>query len=383
MSGPLAGFKIVEIAGIGPGPFCGMMLADMGAEVIRVDRVTASNLGIDRPAKYDVLNRNKRSIAVDLKSPDGVETVLALTERADAMIESFRPGVAERLGIGPEQVMARNARLVYGRVTGWGQTGPLAQDVGHDINYISISGVLHAIGNKGEAPAPPLSLVGDYGGGAMFLAFGLLAGLLEAKQSGKGQVVDASIVDGSALLMASPYSLHGMGRWSQERASNLLDGGAPQYSVYKTADNKWVSVGPIEEKFQHQLYQALGIEDYDIAGQNNTENWSAIRDKLASVFVTKTRDQWCELLQGKELCFAPVLTMSEAQQYPANKAREVFTELDGVVQPSPSPRFSRTPGQINHMPPTPGEHTEEILSDWGFSTKDVKRLLAEGVVKKS
>ncbi|MGI8792852.1 MAG: CaiB/BaiF CoA transferase family protein [Acidimicrobiales bacterium] len=382
MAGPLTGTRIIEIAGIGPGPFAAMVLSDMGAEVIRVDRSQAVMGGDpDRPP-IDVLNRGRRSIGVDLKNPDGVETVLRLVEGADALIEGFRPGVAERLGIGPADCQARNPKLVYGRMTGWGQDGPIASAAGHDINYIALAGALDPIGRAGEAPVPPLNLVGDFGGGGMFLAFGVVCGLLEAKNSGEGQVVDAAMVDGAAVLMSMFWGLRSMGFWSDERGTNLLDTGAHFYDVFKTADDKYVSIGSIEPQFYAELLRLTGLDgDADLKAQMNRGQWPALKDKLAAVFVTKTRDEWTEIMEGTDVCFAPVLNMPEAAAHPHNVARGTFTEVGGVVQPSPAPRFSRTPGEISRPASHPGQHTDEVLAEFGFAEADVAKLRDAGAVK--
>jgi alpha-methylacyl-CoA racemase len=352
--GPLSGFKIVEIAGIGPGPFCAMMLADMGAEVIRVDRAQAVRGGDPDAPPADVLNRGRRSIGVDLKNPDGVEVVLDLVEQADALIEGFRPGVAERLGIGPDDCLARNPRLVYGRMTGWGQSGPYAHTAGHDINYIALAGALHPIGRAGGPPVPPLNLVGDFGGGGMLLAFGLVCALLEASRSGEGQVVDAAMVDGAAVLMTMFHAFTAMGVWSEERGTNTLDSGAHFYDTYETADGRHVSIGSIEPQFYNELLRLTGLNDEaDFAAQMDRVRWPDLKVRLAEVFRTKTRDEWCEIMEGTDVCFAPVLSISEAPQHPHNVERSTFVELAGVVQPAPAPRFSRTEAEIQRPPPTP------------------------------
>ncbi|WP_419842799.1 CaiB/BaiF CoA transferase family protein [Candidatus Poriferisodalis sp.] len=377
--GPLQGIKVIELAGIGPGPFCAMLLADLGADVIRIDRITPEDLGIDRGRRFNVLNRGRRSVAVDLKSPDGVEAVLKLVEQADALIEGFRPGVTERLGLGPEECFARNPRLVYGRMTGWGQHGPLAYAAGHDINYIALTGALHAIG-PAQAPSPPLNLVGDFGGGGAYLAFGLCAALLEARGSGQGQVVDAAMTEGAASLMAAIYGIHGSGGWADERESNFLDGGAYYYGVYETADGKFVSVGAIEGKFHEELLELTGLTDAPTVERNDRSAWSDKRSRLAEVIKTKTRDEWDDIMAGSDVCYAPVLDLSEAPHHPHNTARESFVEVDGVMQPAPAPRFSRTPGAVARPPASPGEHTDQVLADWGFDTEDIDKLRAVGAV---
>jgi len=378
--GPLTGIKVVELAGIGPGPMCAMLLSDLGAEVIRVDRLAAVDLGIERDRQFNVLNRGRRSVAVDLKAPEGVEAVLRLVESADALIEGFRPGVMEKLGLGPDVCLARNPRLVFGRMTGWGQDGPMAKAAGHDINYIALSGALHSIGVAGGQPVPPLNLVGDFGGGALYLAFGLCAALLETRSSGKGQVVDVSMVDGASSLMAAIYGFHASGSWAKERGTNILDTGAHFYGTYECADGNWVSVGSIEGKFHDELVEKLGLVDDDLADRMNPANWPAYKDKLAELFRQRTRDEWCAVMEGTDICFAPVLDLDEAPLHPHNVARGTFVEVDGVLQPGPAPRFSRTPGQVQRPPANRGEHTREALADWGFSDEELDKLAAGGVI---
>jgi len=363
-SGPLKGVRVVEFAGIGPGPFCCMLLSDMGAEVVRIERKGA------RTFRKDATARGRRSVALDMKQAGDVEVALALIEKTDALVEGFRPGVMERLGVGPEAALARNPRLVYGRMTGWGQFGPLAQAAGHDINYIALSGALHAIGRKGEAPAPPLNLVGDYGGGALYLAMGICAALFEAQRSGQGQVIDAAITDGTASLMSVMYSLRASGVWSDERDANLLDGGAHFYNTYETADGKFVSIGPIEPQFYALLLEKLGLKDDAAFGAHMVKTeWPALSQKIAAVFKAKTRDEWTALLEGSDACYAPVLTMAEAPAHPHNVARQTFVEIDGLVQPAPAPRFSRTPSAVQGAPREPGADTEKVLADWGISAR--------------
>ena len=381
MQGPLSRYRVIEIAGIGPGPFSAMMLADMGAEVIRVDR--AQSVAGRDPAQpsRDVLNRGRRSVGVDLKHPDGVETVLKLVEQADALVEGFRPGVAERLGIGPEVCLARNPRLVYGRMTGWGQDGTYAAMSGHDINYIALSGSLSAFGRKGDAPVPPLNLVGDFGGGGMLMAFGIVCGLLEAQRSGEGQVVDAAMVDGSALLATFIYGMRALGAWQDERGTNILDTGAWFYEVYETADGEYVSFGSLEPQFFAELIRLTGLADEGLPEQMDRTTWPAMKDRLAAVIKTKTRDEWCQLMEGTDVCFAPVLGMAEAPSHPHNRHRGTFVDVAGVAQPAPAPRFSRTPGAIAMPPPHAGQHTIEVLGDWGFGEADVAKLLETGAIK--
>ena len=381
MQGPLSRYRVIEIAGIGPGPFSAMMLADMGAEVIRVDR--AQSVAGRDPAQpsRDVLNRGRRSVGVDLKHPDGIETVLKLVEQADALVEGFRPGVAERLGIGPEVCLARNPRLVYGRMTGWGQEGPYAAMSGHDINYIALSGSLSTFGRKGDAPVPPLNLVGDFGGGGMLMAYGIVCGLLEAQRSGEGQVVDAAMVDGSALLATFIYGMRALGAWQDERGTNILDTGAWFYEVYETADGEYVSFGSLEPQFFAELIRLTGLADEGLPEQMDRTTWPAMKDRLAAVIKTKTRDEWCQLMEGTDVCFAPVLGMAEAPSHPHNRHRGTFVDVAGVAQPAPAPRFSRTPGAIAMPPPHAGQHTIEVLGDWGFGEADVAKLLETGAIK--
>lgn len=374
--GPLSGFKIIELAGIGPGPFCGMMLSDMGAEVIRVERTGGS-----KKASKDVLARNRRSIAVDLKQPEGVETVLRLIESADAVFEGFRPGVMERLGLSPDICLARNPRLVFGRMTGWGQTGPMAQAAGHDINYIALAGALHAIGRKSEKPVPPLNLVGDFGGGGMLLAFGMVCALLEAQKSGAGQVVDAAMVDGTASLMAMFFSMAASGAFTQERGSNMLDGGAHFYDTYETEDGKFVCIGSIEPQFYAELIEKAGLDEEKYAPQMDQSMWPELSKDLESVFLTKTQAQWCELMEGTDVCFAPVLSIFEAPSHPHNVARNSYTTVDGVVQQSPAPRFSRTQAEISNGARVPGQDTLSVLTDYGFVQNEIDKLKASGAVQ--
>lgn len=375
--GPLKGMKVVEIAGLGPGPFCAMLLADMGADVIRVER--SAKFGVVNP-KFDFLNRGKRSIVVDLKKPEGVETVLKLVEKADIILEGFRPGVMERLGLGPDACLARNPAIAYGRMTGFGQTGPMAKAAGHDINYIAMSGALHMIGRKGEKPVPPVNLVGDFGGGAMFLAFGLLAAVIEARASGKGQVVDATMIDGAALLSTMMYGMKAQGLWQDERGVNLLDTGAHFYETYETRDGKWVSIGSIEPQFYAELLRLAELDTEVFGNQMDIGRWPEMKDRLAEVFKTRTRDEWCAIMENTDVCFAPVLSMDEAARHPHNVERGTFFEQDGNVQPAPAPRFSRTVPAVPAAPPLPGQHTDEVLADWGISADDVAKLKVAGAV---
>ncbi len=375
--GPLQGVRIIEMAGIGPGPFCAMMLADMGAEVLRIDRKNAPSMS----GKYDVMARGRKSVAVDLKQPAGVQTVLRLLEQADGLLEGYRPGVMERLGLGPEACHERNPRLVYGRMTGWGQVGPLAHAAGHDINYIAISGALAAIGRPGERPVPPLNLIGDFGGGGMLLAFGMVCALLEAQRSGKGQVVDAAMTDGAALLMAMMYGFHAGGMWKTDKGTNLLDGGAHFYDTYETADGKYVAVGAIEPKFYHEMLTRAGLDAVpEFKAQMNQRQWPALKARLAEAIRRRSRAEWAEIMEGSDACFMPILDMDEAPAHPHNRERGTFTEIDGVIQPAPAPRFSRTPPQVQGPPPKVGEHSEVALQAWGFSDAEVAELRDQSVV---
>ncbi len=381
MSGPLTGIKVIELAGIGPGPFCAMMLADMGADVLRIDRAEQVMGGDPASPPADVLNRGRRSVGIDLKNPDGVETVLGLVEQADVLLEGFRPGVAERLGLGPDDCLARNPRLVYGRMTGWGQDGPYALAAGHDINYIALAGALEPIGRNGQAPLPPLNLVGDFGGGGMLLAFGIACALTERAASGQGQVIDAAMVDGAAVLMTMFHAFRAMGIWNDERGTNMLDTGAHFYEVYETADGKYVSIGSIEPKFYRELLEKTGLaDDPSLPHQYDRSQWPALKDKLAEVFRSKTRDEWCELMEASDVCFAPVLSMTEAPSHPHNVERSTFLELQGIVQPAPAPRFSRTPGGVQRPPAHAGQHTDEALVDWGFGPERVAALRSSGAI---
>jgi alpha-methylacyl-CoA racemase len=377
--GPLEGVKIVEIASIGPGPMCAMLLADMGATVLRVDRASAVGVEPPTPHKFATLHRGRQSIAVDLKNPDGVETVLQLVEGADGLIEGFRPGVTERLGIGPEDCFARNPKLVYGRMTGWGQDGPMANAAAHDINYIALTGALHAIGTP-DAPVPPLNLVADFGGGGVYLAFGVVSALLEAMKSGKGQVVDAAMVDGASSLMASCYGAYAAGNHLDERGVNRLDGGCHHYNVYETKDDKHISVGSNEPQFYAMLIEALGLDMANLPPQADRAHWPEMKERIAAIFKTKTRAEWCDQMEGTDICFAPVLSLAEAPDHPHNKARGTFVEVDGIVQPGPAPRFSRTPGEVQGPPPEPGQHTDEALSAWGLPADRIAELRKSGAV---
>jgi len=379
--GPLAGFRIIEMAGIGPAPFAATLLADMGAEVIRLDRQEAADLGLPgREPKFDVLHRGRRSLALDVKAETGREVVRKLATKADALIEGFRPGVMERLGLGPDRLLAANPRLVYGRMTGFGQDGPMAQSAGHDINYIALAGVLHAIGRKAEAPVPPLNLVGDFGGGGMFLAFGVLCGLLEAQKSGKGQVVDAAMVDGAAYLLAGIYGLYSQGAWKDERGVNFVDTGAPWYDVYQTKDGKWLSVGAIEQRFYAELIDKLDLAAAGLPEQHDRKGWPLLRERFAAAIAARTRDEWEAIFAESDACVAPVLAMSEVEHHPHNVARGTFVRREGVLQPGPAPRFSRTVPQIGAPARGRGADGEAILADWGFAPAEIDRLAKSGVV---
>ena len=378
--GPLQGLRVIELAGIGPCPMCAMLLAELGADVVRVERPADSGLGIGMAPEFHLLNRSRPGIAVDLKHPDGVETVLRLVESADALIEGFRPGVAERLGLGPEACAARNPRLVFGRVTGWGQHGPLARSAGHDLNYIALTGALDAIGRRGAPPTPPLNLVGDFGGGALYLALGVVAALHEARESGKGQTVDAAMIDGAASLMTSAYALRAAGVSDAPRGENILDSGAHFYDVYETSDGRHVSVAPVEPKFYAELLQRIGLEPGDAPHSADRSDWPESKARLAALFRTRTRDEWCAILEGTDACFAPVLGMDEAHRHPHNAERGTFVERDGIVQPNAAPRFSRTPGGIRCSPPASGSGTRSVLADWGFGAEEIDDLAARGVV---
>lgn len=370
--GPLAGIKVLELQGIGPGPFCGMMLADMGAEVIRIDR--ADRVSGDGTMPKDILARGRKSVAVNLKSPEGIETVLRLVEKADVVIEGFRPGVMERLGLGPDVCLARNPKIIFGRMTGWGQEGPMAKAAGHDINYIALAGALHPMGRQGEKPTPPLNLVGDFGGGGMLLAFGIASALVERGTSGKGQVVDAAMVDGAATLMGFFHSMVSMGVWSEERGTNLLDTGAHFYDTYETSDGKYISLGSIESQFYAELMEALGLTNEELPHQMDKSGWGGLKDRFTEIFKTKTRDEWCKIMEGTDICFAPVLAMSEVADHPHIKARSTFVQRDGMTQPAPSPRFSRTEPELDLPPSMPGQHSEEVLASFGFSSAEIAQL---------
>ncbi len=377
--GPLEGLRIIELQGIGPGPFCAMMLADMGAEVIRVDRTGAAG-GLPRAERFDLLARGRRSIRLNLKSPQGVEILMRMVERADGLIEGFRPGVIERLGIGPDVLLEKNPALVIGRMTGWGQEGPISHISGHDINYIALSGALFNIGTRDGPPAPPLNLVGDFGGGGMLLAFGMVSAILKAKMSGTGQVVDAAMVDGAAILSTSFFGQLAEGRLREGRGNHPLNGASHYYDAYACADGEYISIASAEPQFYAELKQLLKLSEAEFGEQMNPKRWPDQKAKLGAIFLTKTRDQWCDLLQDSDICFAPVLRFAEAPEHPHNKARNAFIEVDGVVQPAPAPRFSATPCAVSRAPAQRGEHTDEILAEWGFSSTQIADYHAQGVV---
>jgi alpha-methylacyl-CoA racemase len=379
-AGPLSGVTVVELAGIGPGPFCAMVLADMGADVVRLDRADAVPFADPSRAPGEVLNRGRRSVGVDLKSPAGVETTLRIVERADALIEVWRPGVAERLGVGPDPCVARNPRLVYGRMTGWGQEGPLAAKAGHDIDYIAVSGALHAFGRAGQAPTPPLNVVGDFGGGGLLLAYGIVCALFEATRSGHGQVVDAAMVDGSALLMAPFYAAQQIGFWSEDRGTNMLDTGAPFYDTYECGDGRWVAVGALEPQFYADLLRGLGLAAGDVPDRDDRDRWPDLRALFTARFKGRTRDEWVAAFADLDACVAPVLALGEAPAHPHNVARQTFVEIDGIRHPNAAPRFSRTPGAVQGRAAFAGEHTEAVLAEFGFTATEVADLKATGAV---
>lgn len=380
MSGPLAGLRVVEMAGIGPAPMAAMLLADLGATVIRIERQAPTGLGVPRPPKFNLLNRNRHSASFDLKSKEGIDATLELIEQADALIEGFRPGTMERLGLGPDVCLARNPKLVYGRMTGWGQEGPLAKIAGHDMNYLGLTGALAAIGRKGQLPSPPLNLVADYGGGALYLAFGVVSAILSARQTGEGQVVDTAMVDGAASLMLSAYGLHAAGLYSDKRGDNILDSGAPWYDVYECADGGLLAVAPIEQKFRDEFYQILGIDRASLGDDDDKANWPAVREVLTAKIREKTRAEWEKAFEGSDACVSPVLNMAEAPTHPHIAARGTFIEIDGVSQPGPAPRFSRTVPAKPTGPELPGAGTEAALAEWGFSAERIADMKARGVV---
>ena len=377
--GPLAGIKVLEFEAIGPAPFCGMMLADMGADVLLLERPVDPQLGLERERWYDVMLRGRRSVTLDMKAPHSVDAALDLVRKADVVLEGFRPGVMERLGLGPDVMLAANPKLVVGRMTGWGQDGPLAPRAGHDINYIAMSGVLHAIGRAGGGPVPPLNLVGDFGGGGMLLAFGVACAIAEAQRSGRGQVVDAAMVEGASLLSTMFWGMQAGGRWSDTRGENILDTGAPWYDVYETQDDRFIAVGAIEPKFYAELLARMGLAGEALPSQHDRARWPELRRRFAQVFAAKTRDEWCDIFAGSDACFSPVLTFAEAGAHPHNVARHGHVSLGGVHQPAPAPRFSRTPGDAHRAPPERGAFGAEALADWGFTHTEIERLRAQGI----
>jgi alpha-methylacyl-CoA racemase len=376
----LQGVKIVELAGIGPGPFAGMLLSDMGADIVRVDRAGQVNPASFGKPNLEPLYRGRRSIGVDLKKPEGVEVVLRLVEQADALVEGYRPGVTERLGLGPDVCLARNPKLVYGRMTGWGQDGPMAQAAGHDINYIALAGALAHFGRAGGKPTPPINLVGDFGGGGMFMAFGVVCGILEAQRSGKGQVLDVAMIDGSAILMTMMWGLKQIGFWDESLGVNVLDTGAPFYDTYETADGKFISLGSLEPQFYAELIERLGLAGDDLPQQMDRTGWDTLRARFTVLFKTKTRDEWDAVLAGSDACYAPVLTMSEATENEHIKARNTIIERGGVPQPAPAPRFSRTAPRVERDAPWPGQHTDEALADWGIAADEITKLHETGAI---
>jgi len=378
--GPLEGFKIVELAGIGPCPMTGMLLAELGADVITVDRLQPGGLGIHLPDKFDLLRRSRPTVRLDLKHDAGRRAVLRLVQQADALIEGFRPGVAERLGLGPDECAAVNPRLVYGRITGWGQDGPLAKAAGHDLNYIALTGALHSIGRSGQPPTPPLNLVGDFGGGALYLALGVVAALLEVQRSGQGQTVDAAMVDGAASLMTGAFGLYAAEITNHPRGENLLDSGAHFYDVYETSDGKYIALAPIEPKFYAELLERLGVSAEELPQMVSGDDHATVKARLADVIAAKTRDQWCEIMEGTDCCFAPVLDLDEAPQHPHNAARGTFVESEGVTQPAAAPRFSRTPAAVRGAPDLSGTRTRDVLNQWGFGADELDQLAADGVI---
>src|SRR3954468_13051062 len=382
MAGPLTGIKVLEFESIGPAPFAGMLLADMGADVLVIDRPQNTDLGLKRERWFDVMMRGKRSVTLDLKNEKSKEAALELIARADALIEGMRPGVMEKLGLGPDKALARNPKLIYGRMTGWGQTGPLAARAGHDINYIALAGVLHAFGRSGQAPVPPLNLVGDFGGGGMLLAFGGARGLLESSRSGRGQVVDAAMVEGASLLAAMFHGFIAAGQWSDTRGANVLDTGAPWYDVYGTSDGQYVAMGAIEEKFYRELLSRLELDPASLPAQHDRARWPELKHIFTRAFKSRTRAQWCTVFEGSDACFAPVLTWSEAREHRHNASRKAYVEVSGVKQPAPAPRFSRTAPDVPGAPPERGQGGAPALVDWGFTVQDIDRLKSRGLATK-
>jgi alpha-methylacyl-CoA racemase len=378
--GPLSGIKVIELGGIGPNPFCSMLLSDMGADVLRIDRLHPSDSGVSMPDRFNLLHRGRKSIGLDLKKKKAVAVVKRLVESADALTEGFRPGVAERLGLGPEDCFAINPELVYGRITGWGQEGPLAPTPGHDLNYIALTGLLHSVGPAGGPPLPPTNLMGDFGGGALYLALGVLAAIIERQKSGRGQVVDAAIVDGSASLMTGIYGMWAAGVWKDTRGSNRTDSGTPWYNVYETKDGRYVAMASNEPRFYRATLRLMGLDGEDLPDQHDNEGWPRLKARFAEVFRQRTRDEWCELMNSSDACFAPILSLQEAPQHPHNVARGTFVTVDGIVQPGAAPRFSRTPSQVRGSTPTIGEHTSEALLENGFTADEIADLRKAGAI---
>jgi len=376
--GPLRGLKVIEIAAMGPVPFCGMVLGDLGAEVIRIDRVAPAEMGVGKPPEYELRARNKRSVAIDLKSPAGRVAFTRMVAQADVVLEGFRPGVAERMGIGPAECMAANPAIVYGKATGWGLDGPLAMTAGHDINYIALTGALDMIGPAGGAPVPPLNLVGDYGGGALFLTVGVLAAVLEARVSGKGQVVDSAMVDGVGALLAVFYGFNAAGQLNPQRGGNILDGGAPYYTTYQTSDGKYLAIGAIEARFYHEMTRLMGFKAEELPDRDDRGNWASLRAVLSRRFLDHTRDEWSAIFEGSDACVSPVLSLIEAAEHPHNHTRGTSQEVDGIRHPSPAPRFSRTPAAIALPPAADGQHSRAVLADWGFSEEEITQGLKTG-----
>ena len=383
MTGPLHGFRIVELAGIGPAPFAGGLLADLGADVVRIERIARPGVAFDLPPRFDFYNRNKRSIALDLKQPAAAQAVLRMVARADALIEGFRPGVAERLGLGPEACLAANPRLIYGRMTGWGQDGPLAQEAGHDINYLALSGALHALGAADRPPPAPLNVIADLGGGAMYLAVGLLAAAFEAKSSGRGQVVDAAMIDGVNNMMSMFQAFRQLGGWTAKREDNLLDGGAPFYRTYETSDGRYVAVGALEPQFYDNLLDALGLAGEDLPAQTDRSAWPAMRARFAAIFRTRSRDEWAAATAGRDACVSPVLDIDEAPRHPHLIARETYADFAEARHPSPAPRFDRTPAALRRPAPAAGEHSFEALAEWGVPEEEIAALKAAGALRQA
>ncbi len=380
MTGPLSALRVVELGGIGPAPFAGALLGDLGADILRIDRIPKAGVEPETPARFDFYNRNKCSVALDLKRPAAIEAVLAAVAKADALIEGFRPGVMERLGLGPDVCLAANPRLVFARMTGWGQEGPLAQEAGHDINYLALTGALHALGDADRPPPPPLNLVADLGGGALYLTVGVLAAVLHARETGRGQTLDVAMVDGVTHLMSAFQAFRQQGVWTDRRTDNIVDGGAPFYRCYETADGKWIAVGAIEPHFYANLIACMGLAAKDLPDQNDRSAWAAMRERFAAVFQTRTRDEWVERAAGRDACLAPALSIDEASNHPHMRARGAHVAFDGVTHPAPAPRFSLTPGGLRRAAPSPGCDSREALSDWGLSSSVIEALEATGAL---